>query len=117
MKYTYQDYKQKRVSGLDYVKDHYLTEGKGEVLQVSISKNRPNRFLYLIKRPMIDYNGNNYIELKLYDLDNPNTSCLYKERLYPKFDKIPSLTTKWKNLRKTDESLVDYISARDYFMD
>lgn len=81
MKYTYWQYTHKEVSGLDYVRDHYIGEGKGEVLPIELYR---GRFIYVITRNLTDYDGYDYIECKIYDLENPNSACIDKKKYFTK---------------------------------
>jgi len=112
MKFTYWDYQNKKCSGEDYIRDHYIGENnEGEVLPIEL---RPNRFIYAIKRDLKDYYFTEYSEYKVYDIDNPNFSCLDKQKEYG--DERPSLLEYWNHLKKQPD-MRNYIDTRNIFRD
>lgn len=104
MKYTYWQYKHKECTGEEYVRDHYIGQGEGEVLPITLYKNRK---IYVITRKLTDYDGYSYTECKIYDLENPNSACIDKKNFYTK------ITAKryWEKILKNPE-MKNYISTR-----
>jgi len=112
VKYTLYQYRTNQVSGLDYVKDHFLDENGGEVEEVEIY---PKRFLYAIKRALKDYNDIEYTEFKVYDLDNPYNSCVDKKIDYS--DEVPTAREYYDKLMKYNSEFKNYVSSRIEFGD
>lgn len=83
MRFTYDDYKNKRCTGIEYVRSQFIGEdGKGNVVAYKIFG---THYLYAIQRMTTKWKNEVEVkcnELKLYDIDNPTNSCLEKRNQF-----------------------------------
>jgi len=94
MKFSYQDYKNGKCSGIEYCYDHFIgQENDGEVQEIKLSDSRS---IFIMKRIMEDYYGKHYIEFKTYDIDS-NRGCLDKKKEYEDLKK--TLKKYWKETK------------------